>query len=102
MPVSMPSSVKVGPHTYPIIRRPKTEMKDLGLCSWDAVQISIRARLKKSKAREVLLHEVLHACSYPTMASVQNKTDEEFVDVVAPLLLQVLQDNSDLVEYLTK
>jgi hypothetical protein len=36
------------------------------------------------------------------MASVQNKTDEDFVDVTAPALLQVLQDNPELVEYLTK
>jgi hypothetical protein len=77
-------------------------MKDHGLCDFDQVQILIQARLRKTKAREVLLHEVLHACTYPTMASVQNKTDEDFVDVTAPALLQVLQDNPELVDYLTR
>ena len=100
--MNMPTSIKVGPHTYPILRKPKSEMKDLGLCSWDKVQIWIQARLRKSKAQEVLLHEVIHACTYPSMASVQNKTDEDFVDVASPLLLQVLQDNPGFVEYLTK
>ena len=101
-PVPMPSSVKVGPHVYPVVRKPKSVMSDHGLCDWDAVQILIQARLRRSKAKEVLFHEVLHACTYPIMASVQNKTDEDFVDVTAPALLQVLQDNPELVEYLTK
>ena len=100
--MGMPTSVKVGPHVYPIIRKPKSEMKNHGLCDWDKVQILVQERLRKSKAQEVLLHEVVHACTYPSMADVQNKTDEEFVDVVSPLLLQVLQDNPDLIEYLTK
>lgn len=99
--MAMPEFVKVGPHTYPIIRKSAREMKDLGLCSWDRVQIFIRKGMRKSKAQEVLLHEVLHSTTYPTMASVKNKTDEDFVDTVAPVLLQVLQDNPELVEYLT-
>ena len=101
-PVPMPSSIKVGPHTYPIVREPKSKMLDHGLCDWDKVRIVIQARLPKSKAAEVLLHEILHACTYPSMADVRNKTDEEFVDVVAPVLLQVLEDNPELVEYLTR
>ena len=100
--MDMPSTVKVGPHVYPIIRKPKSAMKDHGLCDWDRVQIWIRARLKRTKAKEVLLHEVLHACTYPMMAEVEGKTDENFVNVVAPVLLQVMQDNPELMEYLTK
>jgi hypothetical protein len=96
----IPKTVKVGPHVYSILRKSKAEMKDHGLCDWDQVQIKIQERLRKSKAQEVLLHEVLHACCYPNMADVQNKTDEEFVDTVSPLLLQVLRDNPELVEYL--
>ena len=100
--MDMPASVKVGPHVYPIVRRPKSQMKDHGLCDWNQVQILIRSRLRKSKAKEVLLHEILHACTYPTMAVVVGKTDEDFVDVVAPTLLQVIQENPELVEYLVK
>jgi len=101
-PPRMPQSVKVGPHTYPVLRKPASTMKDHGLCDWNQVQILIRSRLRKSKAQEVLLHEVLHACTYPNMACVVRKSDEDFVDVVAPTLLQVLQENPELLTYLTQ
>ena len=101
--MDMPASVKVGPHVYTILRKPASAMpNDLGHCSTDTLQIWIRARLRKSKAREILVHELLHSCTHPSIVQGGKFTDEEFVLAVAPVLLQVLQDNPDLLEYLTK
>lgn len=98
----MPQTVKIGPHVYSIVRKSKRDMEDLGQCDFNNVQISIRKRLHLQKAMEVLVHEILHGCTYPSMAAVSNKTDEDFVDVTAPMLLQVLKDNPDLLAYLTQ
>ena len=74
----------------------------LGHCGFDELQIWVRQGLRKSKAREILLHEVLHACTHPTMNCSGDHNDEDFVAAIAPVLLQVLQDSPELVEYLTK
>jgi len=76
-------------------------MSDHGGCDFNTVTISVQERLRKSKAQEVLLHECLHAASYPTLND-QTVSDEKFVDGLTPTLLQVLKDNPELLEYLTQ
>ena len=103
----MPQTVKVGPHTYSVIRKSAAGMSgNLGHCDGNALIIWVRQRLRKSKAREIFLHEILHACTYASFSCVysegENHTGEEFVRAVAPTLLEVLQDNPELVEYLTQ
>ena len=98
----MPKTVKVGVHTYTIVRKSAAQMgNDLGQCSFDGLQLVVKQRLKKSMARETLLHEVLHSCMYPSFDG-KTATDEDFVLAVAPVLLQVMQDNPELLEYLTQ
>ena len=99
----MPKSVKVGVHTYSVLRKPASLLREqLGECDFDALQLSVRHRLRKSKAREILIHEILHATTHPLMSDGKKHTDEDFVQVVAPVLLQVIQDNPELLEYLTQ
>ena len=97
----MPKSIKVGAHVYTILRKPKSEFKDQGECDSDAVQIIVRKGLKRSVAKETLLHELLHACSYPSFIDKWTN-DEDFVLAITPVLLQVIQDNPELLEYLTQ
>jgi hypothetical protein len=98
----MPRTVKVAAHTYTILRKSKTQLpNDVGMCDFDALQIWVRERLKKSVARETLLHELCHACTYPSFIDA-TVTDERFIEALSPVLLQVLQDNPELLEYLTK
>jgi hypothetical protein len=97
----MPKSIKVGAHVYTILRKPKSQLSGVGECDFDNTQIVIRKRLKKSVAKETLLHELLHACIYPSFND-KSTTDEEFVLALAPVLLQVIQDNPELLEYLTQ
>lgn len=95
-PAPIPKAITVGPHTYKV-RRVRKLVEDLGLCSYDTATVSIRQGMGASKTREVLLHEVLHACGYPSLCD----KDEEFVDTIAPALLQVLRSNPELLAYLT-
>ena len=97
----MPKSVKVGPLVYEIVRKPKALMgNDLGLCKFDQLEIWMRCRLKASKSREIVWHEITHACTHPSVNDGNLHTDEQFVENVSLALLAVIRDNPQLVEYL--
>ena len=103
----MPASVKVGPHVYSVVRQTKAQMPNLmGDSDFDLMQIRVRQRLKKSKSKEILIHELLHVCSYPSFTGVYAENEkyapEEMINAIAPVLLQVVQDNPELLEYLTQ
>ena|ERR1700677_2215579 len=99
----MPAAVKVGPHVYKVLRKSKSQMPDdLGSCDCSLLQIWVRQRLRKSKAQEIFLHEALHACLHSVANGGSKNEEEDFVEALSPVLLQVLQDNPELVEYLTK
>ena len=98
----MPKTVKVGAHVYTVLRKPASMLKEqLGECDFDKLIICVRKQLRKSVAKETLLHEVLHATTYPSL-NEKTATDEDFVTAMSPVLLQVLQENPDLLEYLTQ
>ena len=100
--VPVPKTVKVGCHSYSILRKSKAQMPDdLGRCNFDGVQIWLVRGLKLSVAQETLLHELLHACTYPSQVET-TLTDEQFVEAISPVFLQVMQENPKLVEYLTQ
>ena len=101
--MNMPTSIKVGPHVYSVLKKPAAEMGDsLGYCDFDKLEIWVTQRLRKSKASEILVHECLHACTHPSFNGYEKLDDETFVTAVAPVLLGVLRDNPKLLEYLTK
>lgn len=98
MLAKMPQQVKISPHTYTVVR---TGFKDrIGNCDFQKLQIFVRARLRRSKAQEILIHEVLHGCTHPTLNGHKRMTDEDFVEAIAPTLQQVLKDNPDLISYM--
>lgn len=99
----MPKTVKVGPHVYSVLRKPASALgENLGHCDSATLQIWIKERLRRSKAQEILLHELLHAIVLQALDTTKKHDDESYVVVTAPLLLQVFHDNPELVEYLTK
>jgi hypothetical protein len=67
-----------------------------------AIWMAVQPRLRRSKAQEVLLHEIMHALTHPTLCGGDKFTDEEFVTGVTPILLQVLQENPGLLSYLAQ
>ena len=103
----LPGKIKVGPHEYVVVRKTEEEMPDeIGESRFDSLELCLRKQLRGSKLKEILLHELLHLCTYPSFTGAyddsEKLTSEDFVNAVAPLLLQVLQENPKLVEYLTK
>jgi len=97
----VPTQIKIGPHTYRVVRKSAKEMgEQLGDCEPNDNVIILRSRLRLGKAQEILLHEIQHACTYPTLWG-KTLEDEEFIDGIAPVLLQVMQDNPQLMEFLT-
>lgn len=50
--------------------------------------------------REVMLHELLHACLMATSIDWPEKREEAFVQAMSPVLLKALRDNPALVRYL--
>jgi len=101
----MPHTIKVGPHVYTVVRKSTADApENMGNSDFDKVEIMVRKGLRKSKAQEILVHELLHTCTYPSFTGVYEGEEklmtEEFVNAVAPVLLQVLKDNPKLVEYL--
>lgn len=99
--MKIPLRIKIGPHMWTVRQRSRKEMgEDNGLCLPDQTEIWLYRGLKRSVKREKLLHEVLHACTDPACYD-KIVSDEVFVTTVSPALLQVLQDNPDLVTYLT-
>lgn len=95
--MQMPDEVTVGCHKYTVTRKP--ERGQNGGCDFDGLKLSVKKRMRRSKEQETLLHEVLHAC---TDVACKERDDEPFVNAVAPVLLQVIQDNPELVEYLRR
>jgi hypothetical protein len=93
----MPDTIKVGCHVYTVVRSPLPDC--LGDCDFDALRIRVRPRLRKSKAQETLLHEVLHACTDPSLKAGKH-AEEDFIETASPILLQVIQDNPGLLAYL--
>jgi hypothetical protein len=101
--MDMPKTVRVGPHVYSVLRKPASAMgENLGHCDSAALQIWIKERLRKSKAQEILLHELLHAIILQCLNTEEAYVDETFILAVSPLLLQMIHANPDLLAYLTQ
>jgi aconitase A len=98
----IPRSVKVGPHTYSVKIHPGREMgENNGDTDLDALEIRLRWGLKPSKKREILWHEIQHCCA--DIAKIQGLADEEaWVTAMSPIETQVLQENPQLVKFLTR
>ena len=100
----MPKSVNIGAHVYKIHKvkelladgEPAHGMLDDGDCV-----IHLTTGMSKTKAQEVILHEILHALFYRLPHESDTMTEEDFVGHTAPNLLSVLQTNPQLVKYLT-
>lgn len=52
--------------------------------------------------REILLHEILHACVGASSLDVPLEQEEPLVAAIAPRLLEALRQNRTLVTYLTE
>lgn len=95
--VRMPRTIRVSPHVYNIARR--AAKGDHGALDPGVLEIGVKRGLRRSKAQEILLHEVIHAC-VPAALERGPHSEEDFVVGITAALLGVIQDNPDLVKYL--
>lgn len=110
-PAPRPTSVKVGFIEYAILwipnddwTTPNGQAPDLqGVFS--AHDGTIRMRMWKDMHeqmyRETLWHEILHACWWHMALSDHDEQEEEIVKRITHASLQVMQDNPDVMAYLS-
>ena len=98
--MSIPPTVKVGPHTYQIRLHALENLS--GDCDTDRLRIRIDRSMRGSQRRDTLLHEVLHAITSMTGLDHElgDSTDEAVARRLAPALLDVLRANPKFTEYL--
>jgi hypothetical protein len=98
----MPTSVKVGPHTYTVLSKTRAQMplidgeKSNGYYDRDALEIGLLRGMRLSKTQENLLHEALHAI-WPSGYGFE----EEIILELTPRLLELIRQNPALTDFLT-
>lgn len=93
--IPIPVSIRVGAHDYSVEMTAGRVLDANGDCDFDKLRIRLAKRMRRSKLREIIVHEILHACAYPT-----DLDEEPFVTVIAPVLVQVIRDNPQLIDFL--
>lgn len=101
----MPRVVYVGPHDLRV--RVLKRLDVAGQANIDQGEILIRNDLSPSNRRDTLLHESLHAVAYhsglrTTVLDGDSDLEERIIVTLSPWILQLLQRNPSLVEYLTE
>lgn len=97
--MSIPGRIEIGPLVYRVRR---ADLDDFGRCDPDDFTILLRRRMSPETTREVLFHELLHACLAACDLDWSAKKEETVVKRLSPVLLDVLQRNDRLVEFLTE
>lgn len=105
--IRMPRKVKVGPHVYSILLKPARIMQEdgegvNGWCHFDKNEIWLFAGLKLAKRQEFLFHELKHACGHSAFCGRKLISEEAYVRHMAPVVLEMIQENPKLVAFLTQ
>ena len=87
--MKIPKKVKVGPHTYEILRVDEIKEDDdsfaYGETCFEDLRIKVKNGMASTQEKETFLHEILHACA--------PHCPEQFIDQIGHNLLQTLVDN---------
>jgi hypothetical protein len=97
-----PKKIKVGYATYSVVEDDVrlTESKAGGMHAPNTSTIYVEKEQEIDYAKMALLHEVLHACVYVSSVPTDDTTEELYVSIIAPNLLEALRRNPQLVAYL--
>jgi hypothetical protein len=101
-PSPLPDSIRIAPHDYKVVRKTRAELPLINghepnaYIDCDRLEIAILKRARRSKAQEWAVHECLHGL-WPEGFGFE----EELVTRLSPRLLQWLQDNPELLKFLT-
>ena len=95
----MPDSVLVGPYTYEV--RVGQTFREWGMVNHTEQKIMIDESMSAERQRVTLMHELLHCCT--ELAHITDEdTEEAIVSALAPVIVQAMRLNPDLVAYLTE
>ncbi len=97
-----PRYISIGPYRYRIkLVRELGEPEELdGVTDTAGSKLLIREDLSPSRMRETVLHEILHAVW--DVCNLSKAYEEKTIMSLSPILLDVLQRNEELVEWLTE
>lgn len=108
----VPTSVVVGPFKYKVLCDAQARLRAvehaadgkglLGYTNPNLLEITVAEQLPRQMQQETLLHELLHAIAHVTGLAIEWGDDEEqTICRLSPILLDMLQRNVELVDYLT-
>jgi hypothetical protein len=106
--MNYPRNIKVGPHTFSIAIHPSREMVNdkgetlNGDTDLDGLRIRMRWGQRPSKKREILWHEIKHCCADAANVADGPHDEESWITATSAMELQVLQENPQLVKFLTR
>lgn len=98
-----PTSVRVAGRVYDIDwtpAHPDSDYRAIGRARHDQQRVWVDGSLKEARAKDVLLHELLHCVS--VMFSGNDTLSEEQVIVLENGLMALFRDNPGLADYLFK
>lgn len=104
--MKVPPSITLGPHLYEIrcdtdTARLLRDEESKGDSRPDHLLIRLDTDRPHTGLAETLLHEALHCVWHQTSLSVDHgEAEEQIVTALAPLVLQLLRANPDLVTFL--
>lgn len=98
-----PDSVKIGPQTFSIVYK-KLAPTAAGFCHPVPQKIEVSTRQPEDGIKATIMHEVIHAILwvYVLPDGEPEDREEKLTRALAAPLMSVLQENPDLVAYLTR
>ena len=98
--MTLPARAQVGPYVYAIHEVHTLADGSWAMILWESRTIQIKASLDPIMKRMALWHEIKHACNEIVGKDRGKFTEEEYTHCAAPLELDTLRTNPDLVTYL--
>lgn len=98
--MDIPRYLKIGPFNYTVELHEgywnKDDVRVYGEVDERSATINLDVDASPEVVRDSILHEIIHA-----ILMMYDKDDEDLVRLLAPMLLQVIRDNSRLMLVLT-
>ncbi len=107
--VDKPKLIKVGPYVYTVFFDKKKIKKAsygqgkavYGETDKNKLEIIVDPEPNIQIQREILWHEIKHAAYAWVEAAIDDPTEEQIICLTAPIELQIMRDNPELLEFLT-
>jgi len=96
----MEGKVKVLGSDYSIVAGDQTSLRGrYGFCDFNSKEIVYADHMEDSTVREVVLHEIIHACDLATGVE-SNELTEEQTQRLSAVLFSVIRDNDSIFKWI--